>query len=276
MRLASKIRPSASSSSSATSSAPVVITPTLSRLRTSTRPAPAAARAASCRGASRVPAARSRSPRRRSLPRSRTNSPAERPRAMVTIAPSRASSRPSTSSVSSTGMTVSAPAGIGAPVMIRSAVPAMSVTGDARPAGMSPVTSSAIGTEVTSTARTANPSICELRKSGRSTSLRMSAAVTRPRPADSATGSLPSDSITGAISCSISRACSSTVTAGVMRSVSRRRGRSLSSFGPRGFQYRAIPGSMSRAQASMPPVRTTVSDTPASIRSRRAISARGP
>ncbi len=48
-------------------------------------------------------------------------------------------------SVTSTGTTAVAPAGSGAPVMIRCAVPGFSVSGSVRPAGMSSATGSRTG-----------------------------------------------------------------------------------------------------------------------------------
>ena len=80
MLLASKIWPNCAGLRRATSSEPVVMMPTRRGASTSTSPTPAAASAARCRGASRVPAGTITSPRRRSLPRSRTYSPARRER----------------------------------------------------------------------------------------------------------------------------------------------------------------------------------------------------
>ena len=62
-------------------------------------------------------------------------------------------------SVASTGMTAVAPAGSGAPVMIRCVVPGSSTRGSVRPAGMSSATTSLTGLSVeapaTSSAMTA-------------------------------------------------------------------------------------------------------------------------
>ena len=53
--------------------------------------------------------------------------------------------RPSGSSVSSNGTTASAPAGIGAPVMIRTAVPGSTCPSNTYPAASSPTTRSIAG-----------------------------------------------------------------------------------------------------------------------------------
>ena len=58
-------------------------------------------------------------------------------------------------SVHSTGTTASAPAGISAPVMIRTHSPGWTRSGDAGPAAMSPTTGSMTGTVARSAARTA-------------------------------------------------------------------------------------------------------------------------
>ena len=72
--------------------------------------------------------------------------------------------------VSSTGTTASAPAGTGAPVMMRIAVPGSSAPGSPGAAAISRaigrVTGAASVAGATSAARTANPSICELRNGG--------------------------------------------------------------------------------------------------------------
>ena len=104
-----------------TSSSPVLMTASRTRERTATSGRFAAARAAQVPGreAPRRPAAAAR--RRHIDPASRTKAPAPRPR--------RISTPPSTSRVSSIGTTASAPAGIGAPVMIATADPAGSGAG---------------------------------------------------------------------------------------------------------------------------------------------------
>src|SRR5665811_2506989 len=80
-------------------------------------------------------------------------------------------------------MTASAPAGNGAPVMIRAACPRERVIDGAVPAGISPMTGRMTGLSgeapVRSNAITANPSILELTKIGKSRGDAMSSAKTR-------------------------------------------------------------------------------------------------
>ena len=84
----------------------------------------------------------------------------------------------------SMGTTQSAPAGIGAPVAIRTASPPPTVTSGVRPIGARPTTRSKTGSSETaramSEARTANPSIAEEEKEGMSSSATTSEARTQP------------------------------------------------------------------------------------------------
>ena len=94
------------------------------------------------------------------------------------------SEAPAGASVSSTGTTVSAPAGIIAPVMIRSAVPGPTSSSGARPAGTSPRTRSTTGRSAdapaTSATRTANPSMALFGHGGSVRAERTGSASARP------------------------------------------------------------------------------------------------
>ena len=96
-------------------------------------------------------------------------------------------------SVRSTGTTASAPAGIGAPVMIRMAVPGRTSSVARKPAGTSSITVSDTGAdsvaEPMSAARTAYPSIEELSNDGRGHGAATSSASTQPCAAMSGTSS---------------------------------------------------------------------------------------
>ncbi len=70
---------------------------------------------------------------------------------------------PSSTTASSTGTTASAPAGTGAPVMMRTVVPGIRAAGSPGAAAIDPTIGRVPGS---SAARTANPSIWELRNSG--------------------------------------------------------------------------------------------------------------
>ena len=91
--------------------------------------------------------------------------------------------------------------------MMRIAVPGTRTVGIVCPAGMSPLTSSATGTVATSAARTAKPSICELRKKGRSAGEGTSSAVTLPSALSSGTVSPARSARTGASSAAMRSAC---------------------------------------------------------------------
>ena len=93
-----------------------------------------------------------------------------------------ASATPGEWSVASTRTTVSAPSGIGAPVMIRHAAPGRHSRGTASPAGMSPATGSATGaaSPAMSSKRRAKPSMAEFVKGGTGTAARTSSARTAP------------------------------------------------------------------------------------------------
>jgi len=87
-------------------------------------------------------------------------------------------------SVFSTGTIPVVPAGTGAPVMIRCAVPGCSVNWSVRPAGMSSATGNTTGrsgvASAVSSAYTAYPSIAELSKTGSASWATTSSARTRP------------------------------------------------------------------------------------------------
>ena len=87
---------------------------------------------------------------------------------------------PSPGSVSSTLTMASAPAGIGAPVMILIASPGPTRRVGTLPAGTSSMTVSVAGVAVTSSDRTAYPSIAELSNGGMSWEAMTSAASTNP------------------------------------------------------------------------------------------------
>ena len=104
--------------------------------------------------------------------------------------------------------TVSAPAGIGAPVKMRIASPAPSARVAARPAVMRSTTLSRVSPAAAKSAwRTANPSTAELSNGGKSIGATISCATTRPRAAASGTVSV---SVTGATRSAISRSISAT------------------------------------------------------------------
>src|SRR5690606_9120283 len=182
---ASQTWPGPGSPSDGTSSLPVETTASETGARSGSRVMPHAAAAATWCGASTVPARSTTSPAATSDPGSRTYSPAPRPRTTVTVdAGPPVTPLKVTWSVSSTGTTASAPAGTGAPVMMRTAVPGSSGAGRPGAAATSPATGSVTGTPgaaaATSSARTANPSIWELRKRGRAAGAATSRATTRP------------------------------------------------------------------------------------------------
>ena len=94
--------------------------------------------------------------------------------------------------VRSTITTESAPGGITAPVIIRTASPGPTPTSGGTPAGKVPTTTSSTGGPTVSTERTANPSMAVLSKGGTSPMAIIGSAVTRPRapsnPTRAATG----------------------------------------------------------------------------------------
>ena len=132
-------------------------------------PTPEAAAAASRVGVSGTPARTTTSPAATSPPRGRTCDPDPTDCEISTML--------SCSTTSSTGTTESAPAGTTAPVEMATVQPGSTLAAKGRPAADSPTIRSAPGR---SADRTANPSIAELAKGGRSTRARTSAAVTRP------------------------------------------------------------------------------------------------
>ena len=124
------IWPGPSGSPTSRSSSPVVRTMTEGRRRQRSEVRPAAAQTPITPGLTTRPGAATRSPARRSLPAARRLVPA--------LTEARIRTAPSSSAVSSTRTTASAPAGTGAPVMIRIAVPACSGCGGPTPARTSP------------------------------------------------------------------------------------------------------------------------------------------
>src|SRR5699024_243902 len=135
--LDSQIWPGPSGRPGGTSSAPVAITPTRGRGRTSRPETPSEAAAARCRSAIRTPAGSTRSPSRTSSPGLRTNSPADRGRSTRTASPS--------TSVSSTGITQSAPDGTAAPVITLRASSSSTSWPGSSPALVVPTTCSRTG-----------------------------------------------------------------------------------------------------------------------------------
>ena len=113
------------------------MTTTRGRGRAFTRAAPSEASSAISRAPMTVPAGRTTSPDVTSWPCGRTFAPRRTKRSMLTRALPR--------SVCSNGTTLSAPRGIGAPVMILTAVPAEMANGRAEPAWTSPTTGREIG-----------------------------------------------------------------------------------------------------------------------------------
>src|SRR5690625_837298 len=167
---------------SATTSSPVTITPTRTCGHTFTRESPAPASAARAAPSSRVPSGRRSSPALTSEPATRTLRSAGQSPGTRTASGSGA--RVLGWSVNSTGITVFAPSGNGAPVMIRTAVPGAQVP--ERPAGISAdtgrVASPAPGR---SAVLTANPSIAELVNPGAGSCACTAAAARRPAAAES-------------------------------------------------------------------------------------------
>src|SRR5690606_31494828 len=118
--------------------------------------------------------------------------------------------------VSSTGTTVSAPVGIGAPVIIRAACPAPTVKSGCDPAGISPITARRTGRSALaparSSARTAYPSIAELANAGTSCAACTSSASTRPSARDRSTVSCESGCMSLRMRASTSSTFSKSVT----------------------------------------------------------------
>ncbi len=149
--LDSQIRPRASGLPGGASSFPVENTATCGRGRASTATWPAAASSPSGAGPSLLPAASSGSPGTASPPARRIAAPGVTAALIAT--------RAVPPSVSSTGTTASAPAGSGAPVVIRRQLPGASSCSRVSPAVTSPVTGRSTGESAvaaaTSAARTA-------------------------------------------------------------------------------------------------------------------------
>src|SRR3954451_23918013 len=113
-------------------------------------------------------------------------------------------------SVHSTGTTASAPAGIGAPVMMRTQKPGCTLDVPVLGAPMSPTTGSTTGADAlavaTSAERTAYPSIAELSNGGRGNVDTTGSASTQP----CASGRVRSSALSGATTESTSARCAST------------------------------------------------------------------
>src|SRR6059058_5426314 len=122
-------------------------TATLGRFRTRMRARPSDARRPISAARSSVPFVRMTSPAFKSSPALRTAIPVGVAAAIVTTS--------FALSVSSTRTTVSAPSGIGAPVMMRIASPGPTARSGNAPAATSPTTRSSTGAEATSSPRTA-------------------------------------------------------------------------------------------------------------------------
>ncbi len=152
------------------------MTTTRGRGEVGTRPSPRAA----SRPTWRVPIT---SPRRIRMSPFSTSSPANRMCWLGSGARPMSTSRPC-SSVHSTGTTAVQPSGIGAPVMMRTAVPGVSVKIVVWPAAISPTTGRWTGrsslASATSRNATAYPSMPELSKTGSETGARTSSATGRP------------------------------------------------------------------------------------------------
>ena len=129
--------PAAAAAPGSTSSEPVDRTSTTGRRRTGSVAVPTAAARPIWAGPSTVPAGSTTDPAATSSPVRRTCAP--------TPGPARSRTRSVPPSVCSTGTIASAPAGSGAPVMIRCTVPAASAGTSVRPAGMSAATGSSTG-----------------------------------------------------------------------------------------------------------------------------------
>ena len=159
---------------------------------------PMAAASARSRAASRRPAGSALAPRAMSSPDSRRFAPGFSPGGTFTASPS--------TRTSSCMNTVSAPAGMGAPVKMRIASPAPSGRAAAAPAcTRSTIASRVSPVPATSAWRTANPSTAELSNDGSARPATTSHASTRPRAARSGTSSI---SATGMMRVAISRSMS--------------------------------------------------------------------
>ena len=144
----SRICPAPSGDPSSTSSSPVEITPTFTRGYTTTCVALMLANTPSIIGVTRMPAVTTVAPTATSDPAARIAAPAGTDFRIFTLSvPTR--------SVSSTMTTQSQPSGIGAPVIMRIAVPGVTAMVGAAPAASSPITRNSTGTFATSDDRTA-------------------------------------------------------------------------------------------------------------------------
>ncbi len=173
VRLESRIWPGPSGRPGATSSSPVDRTPTRGRVPTCTPVAPMLANTPRWAGVRAVPAPNTSSPACRSSPARRTWLPGS------TAISTRTPSSP-TAAVRSTITTASAPGGIGAPVMIRTASPAPTARVGATPAGSVSTTARSTGAPTVSIERTANPSMAVLSNGGTASGALIGSRSTRP------------------------------------------------------------------------------------------------
>src|SRR5882672_4791797 len=169
-----------------TSSSPVERIATRGGNATSTCACPSAASNAMVPGPITSPERASVSPTGKSSPAGRTFSPTATGARMRTVA----ASGDETASVCSIATTASAPAGSGAPVMIRIASPRATACVATPPAASVSLTASVTDApaeaEATSAARTANPSIAELSKRGNGSCATRSARSVRSSASSSA------------------------------------------------------------------------------------------
>ena len=141
MLLLSKILPSSKVRPLATSSSPVARMDTTGRRMTLAEVNPSEAMTPISAGRTGVPASSTCCPRRTSSAAGRTFTPTGKLEYIATWSSGLPAWRRSTSSVSSKGTTASAPAGMGAPVMMRIATPETTVWLETWPAATMPITS---------------------------------------------------------------------------------------------------------------------------------------
>ncbi len=139
---------------------------------TASRDTPSAAARPIRAGVSTCPVCITRSPARTSLPAKRTAEPG--------LGVVRNRTLPSRSSASSLGITVSAPSGSGAPVVMRRHCPALRVPAQRSPANCSPTSCNAASPAATSACRSAKPSIALLANGGSASGAIRSPAEMRP------------------------------------------------------------------------------------------------
>ncbi len=175
-RLLAYTAPRGSGSPGAITSRPVARSPTLGRGWAGTWDRPAAARRPTVAGSRRRPLGQTTSPAATSEPASMTLRPGS---AVV-----RQSTAPSSSRVNSTAITASAPAGRGAPVVIRIAWPGARARSVLSPAATEPIIASRTGLSgeavASSAPRTAKPSLVEAVTEGEDTRATTLSPATRP------------------------------------------------------------------------------------------------